>query len=138
LARQLELREIAVVLAAGAIVVVPISVVAARLPTLTAMSASSSIPHAAAPMTTANWLEYHHDSSRAGGDSGEPTFTNLYPAWTQSSLVGQIYARLSCTAARFTSPPRTTSPQPPRVWVRQIGSPAITDSYAILTFWIGP
>jgi len=45
-----------------------------------------------AAVTTANWTTYHHDNSRAGYDAGEPTFTVLNPAWTQSTLTGQIYA----------------------------------------------
>src|SRR5438309_1260087 len=47
---------------------------------------------AAAAPATADWTTYHHDNSRAGYDSAEPTFTHLFPAWTQATLTGQIYA----------------------------------------------
>ena len=47
---------------------------------------------AAALSGTANWIEYHHDRSRRGLDPSQPNFSTLSPAWTNSTLTGQIYA----------------------------------------------
>jgi PQQ enzyme repeat len=59
-------------------------------PTATRPSATkSAVPAATA---NANWLTYHNDNSRAGYDPNEPSFSQLRPAWTQSSLIGDIYA----------------------------------------------
>ncbi len=80
------LRRIALVIGTGAILVASTGSVATPKPARTIHGA------AAAAVTTANWLTYHHDNSRAGYDAGEPTFTTLNTAWTQSSLIGQIYA----------------------------------------------
>jgi len=65
---------------------------AAKAPPSVAPAASSSIHGGAAAVTTANWLAYHHDNSRAGVDAGEPTVSTLNPAWTKTGLTGQIYA----------------------------------------------
>jgi polyvinyl alcohol dehydrogenase (cytochrome) len=73
-------------------IVSPVPAVA-KAPASAGAAHSTSIPGVApAAVTTANWLTYHHDNSRAGVDTGEPTFSALNRAWTQSSLVGQIYA----------------------------------------------
>ena len=57
-----------------------------------AATAPQAHPAVAAAGSNADWIEFHHDASRAGYDANEPTFSTLSPSWSASTLIGEIYA----------------------------------------------
>lgn len=58
-----------------------------------AASKPTAAPHAtAAAVGGANWTTYHYDNARSGYDPSEPNFSALGTGWTQSNLIGDIYA----------------------------------------------
>ena len=75
-----------------AIVVTLTTVVARAAAEPTHAKAGPASTKTAAAAGSADWIAYHHDMSRAGVDSSEPSFSTLIPAWTKSTLVGEIYA----------------------------------------------
>src|SRR3989454_10448575 len=69
--------------------------VAASLGTGSVSAAARPAPAAppqAAALTNANWTTYHYDNTRSGYDPNEPSVSTLNPAWTQSSIIGDVYA----------------------------------------------
>jgi hypothetical protein len=50
------------------------------------------VPNGSAPAASANWTTFHHDKARSGFDANEGLFTSLGAGWTNSSLIGDIYA----------------------------------------------
>ena len=50
------------------------------------------MPNGSAPPGSANWTTFHHDRARSGYDSNEGLFSSLGAGWTNTALVGDIYA----------------------------------------------
>src|SRR3984893_18046416 len=89
----MRLRNLAVLTAAAAILLASTSVASAKAQAATVAQASQPVQSAKPKIpSNASWTTYHHDNSRAGYDAGEPTFSNLAPAWQKTTLVGDIYA----------------------------------------------
>lgn len=75
-----------------AIVTSLVSVAVAQAAPSVAKTSAPIQAKTAAAAGSADWIAYHHDMSRAGLDASEPSFSTLIPAWTKTTLVGEIYA----------------------------------------------
>jgi hypothetical protein len=50
------------------------------------------VPNGSAPPGSASWTSFHHDRARSGYDSNEGLFSSMGLGWTNSNLIGDIYA----------------------------------------------
>jgi len=69
-----------------------VPVAAAKPVTTKPATQESATPRSTITASGANWTTYHYNNARSGYDPNEPSFTALGTGWTNSTLVGDIYA----------------------------------------------